>query len=360
MKLKLSTLSLALMTLAVASSAQAIELKGSVTADVVMDAGAKGMVSQPVKLMKINLSKEELRVLNGARRTAATRKTVRDDALPPQADVTAIDTVLNQGQHGSCVTFAITGALDALIGKGDYVSQLCSLELGEYLEKRAYHYSGWDGSFGPLVLNQFMLNGIVSMEKQKTMGCAGFKTYPVFNPGNTGKAMSLDEYHGISEQITFNPKSPTYFYWEAMLGDDQAEFKEYDADKVLNEVKKNLATKTPNRDVRVTLGTIIPARMCRVGACATYQKANDTWALTKSMEREFENWELAGHEMLITGYDDTAVVTDSEGGSHTGLIKLRNSWGSMAGNKGDYYMTYDFFKRFVMEVQRVVKVTRTS
>lgn len=38
--------------------------------------------------------------------------------------------VLNQGMHGSCVTFANSAALDALMGKGDYVSELCSLELG--------------------------------------------------------------------------------------------------------------------------------------------------------------------------------------------------------------------------------------
>src|SRR3989338_2283243 len=38
--------------------------------------------------------------------------------------------VLDQGYHGSCVTFAVTAALDAALGAGDYISQLCNLELG--------------------------------------------------------------------------------------------------------------------------------------------------------------------------------------------------------------------------------------
>lgn len=360
MKLRLSAFCLSMMALAVTSSAQAIELNGTVSANV-PTADARGNTgSQPIKLMRLKLSKQELRALNGARLTAAVRKTLKDDSLPSNAEVSVIEKVLNQGQHGSCVTFAVSGALDALIAKGDYVSQLCSLELGSYLEKRSYTYSGWEGSFGPLVLNQFMTHGIVSMENQKTKGCAGVTKYPLYNESNTGKPITLDEYHELSEPLTVDLRSTSYFYWESVLGDNQADFKEYDADKLVAEVKKNLATKYSNREVRLTFGTILPYQMCSVGACGTYHHANDTWALTKSMEREFGDRELAGHEMMIIGYDDEAVVTDNEGGTHKGLFKLRNSWGATAGDKGNYYITYDFFKRFAMEVQRVVKVTRES
>ena len=54
--------------------------------------------------------------------------------------------VLDQGSHGTCVTFAITAAIDAALSKGDYISQLCQLELGTYLEPMGYSVSGWDGS----------------------------------------------------------------------------------------------------------------------------------------------------------------------------------------------------------------------
>ena len=63
--------------------------------------------------------------------------------------------------------------------------------------------------------------------------------------------------------------------------------------------------------------------------------------------------DIAGHEMIITGYDDRAVAIDDHGRAHKGLLTLRNSWGALAGDKGDFYMSYDYFKAFVMEVQRI-------
>lgn len=355
MKLKLSVLSLSLMAVAAINSAYAIEVNGTVVANAVATApAARAGDVQPVVLMQVKLNKEELRALNGVRRAAAAKRSnVKDNTLPAKADVGMNGTpVLNQGMHGSCVTFATTGAFDALIGKGDYVSQLCSLELGSYLEKHAYAYSGWEGSFGPLVLNQFMTHGLVSIAKQKEKGCGGVHAYPV-SSSSKGNPVSLDEYHGLSEKVS------NHFYWEPILSVYQFSYNtldhEYDADKVVNEVKKELALKRPMRESRVTFGTILPYRMCSVGACAKFHQNNDTWAITKSMEREFDNWELGGHEMIIIGYDDDAVVTDNEGGTHKGIFTIRNSWGTGAGDKGNYYMTYDFFKRFVMEAQRLIK-----
>ena len=86
--------------------------------------------------------------------------------------------VLDQGIHGTCVTFAVTGAIDAVIGKGDYVSQLCNLQLGSYLEKHGYGMSGWNGSHAIYVINQIEQFGIINMEKQKKLGCGGMKSYP--------------------------------------------------------------------------------------------------------------------------------------------------------------------------------------
>ena len=87
--------------------------------------------------------------------------------------------VLNQGRHGSCVTFAVTAAMDAVIGHGDYISQLCSLELGKSLEYNGYLPSGWDGSLGPIVLNQFSRFGVVSKNDQASKSCADVKEYPL-------------------------------------------------------------------------------------------------------------------------------------------------------------------------------------
>ena len=69
--------------------------------------------------------------------------------------------VLNQGIHGSCVTFSITAAIDAIVKKGDYVSQLCSLQLGRHLQNYGYISSGWEGGLGAVVLSQFETFGFI-------------------------------------------------------------------------------------------------------------------------------------------------------------------------------------------------------
>lgn len=57
--------------------------------------------------------------------------------------------------------------------------------------------------------------------------------------------------------------------------------------------------------------------------------------------------------MVIIGYDDSAVATDKYGNKHQGLLILRNSWSSATGDQGNYYMTYDYFEVFVLEVQKI-------
>lgn len=49
--------------------------------------------------------------------------------------------VLDQGPYGTCATSAVTAALDALSQKGDYISQLCTLSLSQYLSQHS-HMSG--------------------------------------------------------------------------------------------------------------------------------------------------------------------------------------------------------------------------
>ena len=103
--------------------------------------------------------------------------------------------VLDQGAHRECVTFAMTAALDAVLGKGDYISQLCSLELGDYLQRHGHtQYSGWDGSFGTVVLNQLQDYGIVPKSYEQEYGCAGIKRYPSTNEKNIGRPMPVREY----------------------------------------------------------------------------------------------------------------------------------------------------------------------
>ena len=108
--------------------------------------------------------------------------------------------VLDQGQHGSCVTFAVTAAYDAVIGSGDYISQLCQLQLGNYLEANGYGYSGWNGSLGRYVLSQIDSFGIVTKAQEASYGCGGLYQYPG-NEATPRAPMTVKAYHQISEPL---------------------------------------------------------------------------------------------------------------------------------------------------------------
>lgn len=303
-----------------------------------------GITEKDVVIMNIKLSDEEHAQL--LKRFAQKSKPLRNAMLPASIDLGMNGVpVLNQGRHGSCVTFADTAAVDAVLGKGDYVSQLCSLELGTHLENNGYGYSGWNGSYGPLVLQQMMLFGIVSKDNQKNNSCAGVNDYPLTDAYNEGNEMLLTEYKGMSEDIT------RQVHWTHIIGNDEL----FDTDVPdANETERALlrVKETLVAGDRMTIGTyLIVNGKCRAGSCASYHAANDTWALTKEIET-IPHY-VGGHEMVIIGYDDNAVAYDRDGNKHAGLLKLRNSWGDNVGDNGDYYMTYDYFKKFVNEVQVV-------
>lgn len=255
--------------------------------------------------------------------------------------------VLDQGRHGTCATFSNTAAIDALIKKGDYVSQLCSLELGSYLARDGYYPSGWDGSNGPIILNQLVTFGIVSTETQKTAGCAGVTEYPL-DGSSKGAAMSIEEYkqkgEAISSKITWADILTVHrrFHWRTKA----------DGDTALNNIKTALSAEGSKLSTRVTLGFLVPVQYCSVGACGTFHQKYDTWTLSEKLAND-QRPQLAGHEVVIMGYNDNAVITDDEGVKHTGILIIRNSWGREAGNKGNYYMSYDYFKKFVMEIQKI-------
>lgn len=309
-----------------------------------------------VMLMKIKLTAQQKQVLsqapNNKLRTAA-QPTFSGFNLPHQYDRGMNGTpVLDQGMHGACTTFATTAAVDALLGKGDYISQLCQLSLGSYFEQNGYLPSGWDGTSGAYALNQIIGFGIINKSNQKAKSCGKLNDYPLTNPYNTGSPMSLEEFKNTSENLneqldwesilTFNQR----FEWGSRGSTTQA-------DALLMEVKKTIALRKPYMDTRVTFGTLLPLDYCEVGACARYHVNNDTWALTNAIMQD-QKHNYGGHEMIIIGYNDDAIAIDNEGKSHQGLLILRNSWGSEAGDQGNYYMTYDFFKQFVLEVQKIM------
>src|SRR5437879_1335677 len=132
-------LATSLLTAAIMSTnSQAFEFGKPITTLAVVTKPGQTLARTPAKkevvLMNIRLTaKEQQAIFNY--KPKISHKTSSDFNLPPAINLGMNGVpVLDQGKHGSCVTFATTAAIDAVLGKGDYVSQLCSLELGSTLE----------------------------------------------------------------------------------------------------------------------------------------------------------------------------------------------------------------------------------
>ena len=108
---------------------------------------------QSVSLMRVGLSEKAQKQFVARVQEARTSALAKLSGLPPSVQLGMENVpVLNQGIHGSCVTFAVTAAIDAVIKKGDYISQLCPLQLGQYLKKMALALAA---GMGPLVLMSY-------------------------------------------------------------------------------------------------------------------------------------------------------------------------------------------------------------
>lgn len=306
-----------------------------------------GIQSQVILLQQIRLSEQAQQILSN-RVQAIFESDAEDEPLlwvkqPKSVNLGMNNTpVLNQGAHGSCVTFAITGALDAIIGNGDQISQFCSLALGSYLKKHQLSkYSGWNGSFGPVVLKQLNDYGIVGKGYQRVHGCAGLKTYPVSDSKNKGKPMSISEYTAYSVALD------KVASWDVLVDIEQAFTNNHNPVMVLKAVKKSLIEGN-----RLTFGVLLDTSFGHAGALGHYQKNYDSWVLTPEIVAHAKQAKIeGGHEMIIIGYDDEAVIRDPNGRVSKGLLILRNSWGGKAGHKGNYYMSYAYFKALSDELQ---------
>lgn len=258
--------------------------------------------------------------------------------------------VLDQGRHGTCVTFAVGGALNAAKGSEDYVSELCNLELGSYLEQKdSSHYSGWDGSWGDVVLKQIDDYGVISIAAQRNNGCAGVYEYPRDNGKDTGRPMSAKDFTSRSDYIM---KTISY---KTLATHADAFTDKMSTPGVLIKIKQAL-----NNGHRLTFGTLLDVAVGSNGAVGTYKVRNDTWMMTPEIRKDAKTKGKidAGHEMVITGYDDNAVVIGPDHTKQVGVLTLRNSWGSDAGDSGNYYMTYAHFRILADEVYEIVPASK--
>lgn len=308
--------------------------------------------NKDIKFLHLQLSNKaslqlENSLKNTLKPTVEPSSEFNESSLPTRIDLGMNNVpVLDQGMHGTCVTFATTAAINALLKKGDYVSQLCQLMLGNYLEKVAYTESGWDGSYGSVILNQMSVFGIVSKEKQQLFGCGNEKKYPLLDQ-EPSSSMSVEDYHRLSESFRKHQ-----IFWTPILTMEQAFTHQSTSESLLKKVKMALTA----GDRLVSGILLLDCEQGIAGAVGKYKTAMDTWVLTPEIVRSnTEHNSESGHEIIITGFDDYARAIDNRGRVHRGLLKLRNSWGTDIGDEGDFYMSYDYFKSLAVEVYRISK-----
>lgn len=319
------------------------------------DAKTSQHIQREIRFLNVKLSSKK------ADRLAGMAEQLRSSSLLPSQSQESSNKkvylgmngvpVLDQGAHGSCVVFANTAAVDASLKKGDYISQLCQLQLGNYLEANGYVPSGWEGTSGALVLSQMDTFGMVSKQQEMLHGCGGLYQYPRGGDAPTS-SMSVEEFHQISESLINESHE---IVWIPLLNFYQANSDAKTGDRILTDLKASLTAGD-----RVTFGVLLPdVDLGVAGAVGHYKENNDTWVLTNRilMDLIARPDMIAGHEMVIIGFNDSAVAQDSNGKIHRGLLTIRNSWGEKIGDHGDFYMSYDYFKLLVIEAQRITNLS---
>lgn len=295
-----------------------IKIVGDVLADIAISERnlSHRLQSQPhkqVKFFRLDLSNEAKAVLiKTAERIQKDRADISLYASKPSANKIDLGMnkvpVFDQGIYGTCTVFVATAALDALMNAGDFISQQCLLELGVALQNQ-FVTSGWNGAWGSVIFNRIENYGVISQKN-----CPHQYADP-------NAMLSNSEYLNLSNKL-----------WSTS-------FKRYKlAAKDLDSLKNAL-----NKGHRVLISTAFHKDYINGDSINGYRYG--LWSLPSDLKkfiREINNGSWIGHSSLVIGYDD-----------QTELLKIRNSWGAKAGVKGNYYMTYEYYKFMNMDAIEV-------
>ncbi len=216
--------------------------------------------------------------------------------------------VLDQGQYGTCVTFATTAAIDAILDKGDFIDQQCTLALNLSLGENY-----WDGAY-------YASQVLLPLQKY---GAVEKGHCPAKYPAPRYK-LSTNQYKSLADTKT----------------DINAVNYKYNSDITVNDVETALS-----EGHRVAIGFMLKASMDPVsvqGFDVTIngqKRSGGLWACKQpGSSTNYCGTAYSGHEVVITGYDDTQK-----------LFKIRNSWSADVADEGDFYMTYEFFNAMAID-----------
>jgi len=256
--------------------------------------------TREIKLLKIELSNKALRTLKRNVSNALYHLNQpnnmalnQHEKLPSIVQLRMNNVpVLNQGSHGTCATFAVTAAIDAVLNKGAYLSELCPLQLGNYLAENGYTQSAWNGAIGRQILSQMDIFGIVSKEQESIHGCGELFQYPTDGNDPTS-SISTGDYFKISEPLA----GMDNITWWPVLDIFQAFTDRIDTNTTLSQVKAALA-----KGDRLMFGVLmLDFDQGMMGAVGTKNHTFDTWVLTPEIARDvILRPTFGGHAMVIT------------------------------------------------------------
>ena len=335
--------------------------------------GQAALPYKNISLLKIYLSERARDKLASALDFAQiTTPHINKSSLPAKFQLTVNVPVQDQGVHGTCATFAASAAIDAALhltsADNDQAgaSELCALQLGAELQAERdkaslvypsvpYENSGWVGMDGASALQRYAAFGYVpksyQIELYNSKLLCGALSYPAH--GNTPAGVTTP-----SAYQQFSHKSFTAGDYKPVFSAASYPFGDILTDAYLYTIKQALVDGN-----YVTIGFNIDdaAGENTAGAVGMFHKANDAWLVNKKIQHDMRNAPhiIDGHEILVTGYDDAAKASYIESGANAtqqGLLTLRNSWGKHAGDSGDFYMSYAYFKLMAFEGNIVLTV----
>jgi len=219
--------------------------------------------------------------------------------------------VFDQGAYGTCVTFAATAAVDAILGKKDLISQQCILELNRMLG-----HNLWNGAYyASEVLNPLKKYGIIKQGKGKVEEGKCNSNYP-----NVFGLITIFDYKARSSKSGASASKIKSRYISSIS---------------LSDIKTALDAKH-----RIALGFGMAANQDSTSVQGFNMKIGDShtvgglWACQQPGSSQFYcKTPNSGHEVVVIGYDDKQK-----------LIKIRNSWDRSVGEEGNFYMTYTFLE----------------
>lgn len=238
--------------------------------------------------------------------------------------------VLQQGQYGSCATFANTAALEAKMNAGDLISQQCLLALGNYINRvedcennekprnTEDNCSGWNGLYdNTTILTRIKKYGVVSKDN-----CS--QQYPLYLERPAQK-----------QQVTYRE-------YKALSGELWANDFAY---QKLQPRNTNIIKRALDNNHRV-VASILLHEDYKTGLPVN-GKPSGLWDLPYEAQKFahemlYENKNSGGHAIVVTGYDDDKK-----------LFKVRNSWGANIGDSGEFYISYDYYFLLNMDATEI-------